>query len=103
MKYILETKNLTKQYGKVKAVNEVSLHVKQGEIYGFIGRNGAGKTTLMRMVTGLAGITDGEVSIYGKTNKDFANIKNRIGCLIEAPGIFGNMSAKENLKANVIL
>ncbi len=99
MKYILETKNLTKQYGKVKAVNDVSLHVKQGEIYGFIGRNGAGKTTLMRMVTGLAGITDGEVSIYGKTNKDFANIKNRIGCLIEAPGIFGNMSAKENLKA----
>ena len=99
MKYILETKNLTKQYGKVKAVNEVSLHVKQGEIYGFIGRNGAGKTTLMRMVTGLAGITDGEVSIYGKTNKDFANIKNRIGCLIEAPGIFGKMSAKENIKA----
>lgn len=102
MDYILETRNLTKNYGKVKAVNDVSLHVKQGEIYGFIGRNGAGKTTLMRMVSGLAGISDGEVSIYGKTNKDFANVRNRIGCLIEAPGIFGNMSAKENLKAKCI-
>lgn len=102
MSYILETKNLTKQYGNYKAVNDVSLHVKQGEIYGFIGRNGAGKTTFMRMVTGLARISDGEISIFGKSNKDFTNVKNRIGCLIEAPGIYGNMSAKENLKAKCI-
>ena len=102
MDYILETKNLTKIYGKTKAVDNVSIHVKQGDIYGFIGRNGAGKTTLMRMVSGLATITDGEVSIFGRANDDFANIKNRIGCLIEAPGVFPNMSAYENLKAKCI-
>ena len=50
MEYILETKNLTKQYGRQKAVDSVNLHVRQGDIYGLIGRNGAGKTTIMKMI-----------------------------------------------------
>ena len=51
---LLETRNLTKQYGHYKAVNGVSLHIKKGAIYGFIGRNGAGKTTCLKMISGLA-------------------------------------------------
>ena len=63
MYHILETHNLTKKYGGQKAVNGVNMHVKQGDIYGFIGRNGAGKTTLLKMVCGMASITEGEIEI----------------------------------------
>ena len=65
MEYILKTEKLTKVYGKVKVVNEVSMHVKKGDIYGFIGKNGAGKTTLMKMVTGLAKPTSGTIKLFG--------------------------------------
>ena len=54
MEYVLSTENLCKQYSKHLVVNNVSLHIKRGEIYGFIGRNGAGKTTFMKMACGLA-------------------------------------------------
>ena len=54
MEYIIETENLTKQYGKKKALDNVSIHVAQGDIYGLIGRNGAGKTTLMKIICGLS-------------------------------------------------
>ncbi len=52
--FIIETKSLTKQYKKQKAVNQVNMHVKNGSIYGLIGKNGAGKTTIMKMVSGMA-------------------------------------------------
>ena len=54
MEYILETQNLTKVYGTKEAAKDVSLHIREGQIYGLIGRNGAGKTTIMRMISGLA-------------------------------------------------
>ena len=53
MEYLLETDNITKRYGPVTAVDHVSIRLKQGEIYGLIGRNGAGKTTLLKMLAGL--------------------------------------------------
>lgn len=59
MEYILETQGLTKIYGQKAAVNDVSLHIPEGVIYGLIGRNGAGKTTIMRMISGLATPTKG--------------------------------------------
>ena len=66
MKYLLETNNLTKQYGKQKAVNKVNIHVKQGEIYGLIGRNGAGKTTFMKMISGLSIPTEGSFTFFNE-------------------------------------
>ncbi len=54
MEYILETNNLTKIYERKEAVKDVNLHIREGEIYGLIGRNGAGKTTIMRIISGLS-------------------------------------------------
>ena len=64
--YIIETKNLTKQYGSQKSVADLNIHVKRGRIYGLLGRNGAGKTTTMKMLLGLTKPTSGEVKIWGK-------------------------------------
>ncbi len=96
MDYILKTENLTKIYGKTKVVNAVNMHVKKGDIYGFIGKNGAGKTTFMRMVTGLAAPSEGELELFGK--KDLEKQRKRIGSLIENPGIYPSMTARENLE-----
>lgn len=95
--FLLTTNALTKQYGHQKAVNQINVHVKKGAIYGFIGRNGAGKTTFLKMVSGLAKQTSGDIEMFGYKNKDLKYIRSRIGCLIEAPGLYGNMSAYDNL------
>ena len=95
--YLLSTSGLTKQFGHHKAVNNVDLHVKKGAIYGFIGRNGAGKTTFLKMISGLSKPTDGEIQMFGYRNEELKNVRSRISCLIEAPGIYGNMSAYHNL------
>lgn len=95
---LLETKGLTKQYGHHKAVDHVNIHIEKGAIYGFIGRNGAGKTTCLRMICGLAKPTEGDISMFGYHGRGLKEIRSRIGCLIEAPGLYGNMTAYENLK-----
>ena len=64
--YIIETKNLTKQYGAQKSVADLNIHVEKGKIYGLLGRNGAGKTTTMKMLLGLTQPTSGEVRIWGE-------------------------------------
>ena len=94
---LLETRNLTKQYGHHKAVDSVNMHIKKGAIYGFIGRNGAGKTTCLKMISGLSKPTCGEIEMFGYKGKDLQKVRSRIGCLIEAPGLCGNMTAYENL------
>ena len=98
-KYVIETKNLTKQYGTQKSVADLNIHVRQGRIYGLLGRNGAGKTTTMKMLLGLTQPTSGEVTIWGKplrTNEK--KLLPRIGCLIESPGFYPNLTATENLR-----
>lgn len=95
---LLQTTGLTKQFGKYKAVNSVDMHIKKGAIYGFIGRNGAGKTTFLKMICGLSKQDEGEIEMFGYKGKDLEQIRSRVGCLIEAPGIYGNMTAYENLK-----
>ena len=62
---ILKTYNITKKYGNQVAVDNVSMTIKKGDIYGFIGQNGAGKTTLIRLITGLAHKTAGEIELLG--------------------------------------
>ena len=98
-KYVIETKNLTKQYGIQKSVANLNIHVQKGRIYGLLGRNGAGKTTTMKMLLGLTTPTSGEVTIWEKSLA--ANEKKllpRIGSLIESPGFYPNLTATENLR-----
>lgn len=97
-KYLLSTQGLTKQYGRQKAVDHIDIHIKKGAIYGFIGRNGAGKTTTIKMISGLARPTDGEIIMFGYRGGGLKNIRSRVSCLIEAPGVYGNLSAYDNLK-----
>ncbi|MGC6176460.1 ABC transporter ATP-binding protein [Lacrimispora sp. 38-1] len=101
---IIETKNLTKQYGDQKSVNNLNLHVKQGRIYGLLGRNGAGKTTTMKLLLNLITPSSGEIQIFGENIKDDAKrILPRIGSLIEAPGFYPNLTGTENLKIFALL
>ena len=79
MDYILETNGLTKTYGKHNAANNISIHVRQGDIYGLIGRNGAGKTTLLKMVSGLSNPTAGEFTLFGYSSKARIPVMHRIG------------------------
>lgn len=81
MEYILKTEKLTKIYGGIKAVNEVSMSVRKGDIYGFIGKNGAGKTTFMKMISGLATPTAGSMELFGKSDLEQSNF---YGCYVDS-------------------
>ena len=98
MEYLLETDNLTKIYGKQRAAEGISLHVKKGDIYGLIGKNGAGKTTVLKMLGGLSKPTCGSFSLYGCKGRELKKVQSRIGILIEEPGVYMNMPAYENLR-----
>lgn len=102
MKDLLSTNGLTKKFGRYKVVNAVNIHIRQGDIYGLIGRNGAGKTTILKMISGLAAPTEGDFSLFEKSGKAAYQYMSRIGTLIEAPGIYPNMSAYENMKLKCI-
>ncbi len=102
MDYVVSTKGLTKVYGKHTAVDNVSLHIKRGEIYGFIGRNGAGKTTFMKMVTGLSTPTSGEIGLFGSTGEAVKKQTERVGNLIEEPGLYPQLTGYQNLKCKCL-
>ena len=101
MEYIVQTEHLVKQYGLNKVIDDVSINVKRGEIYGLIGKNGAGKTTLMRLILGLATKTSGKISLYGQSESDVS--RRKIGALIEAPALYQGETAYENMKRMSIL
>lgn len=97
--FVIETKQLTKIYGKQTVVSNVCLHVKRGRIYGLLGRNGAGKTTIMKMILGLTPITSGQVDVFGKNIKgQEKRVFPRIGAMIETPGFYPNLTGTENLE-----
>lgn len=100
--YLLRTYGLTKQYRRQKAVDHVSMNIEKGAIYGFIGRNGAGKTTFLKMISGLAAPTDGEIELFGCRGREARRFFDRIGLLIEAPGLYPDMNAFDNLKLKAI-
>lgn len=93
--YAVETVGLTKLYGDKAAVKDLNLKVGEGQIYGFIGRNGAGKSTTLKMLSGLAAPTSGEVRLFGKPVSESA-VRRRLGVLIEAAGLYPNMTARQN-------
>ncbi|WP_297958917.1 ATP-binding cassette domain-containing protein [uncultured Ruminococcus sp.] len=99
MDYILQTQKLCKQYGKFKALNELTINVPKGSIYGMVGRNGAGKTTLIRIITGLNNATSGEFSLFGVKNNDgkILEVRRKTGAVVETPSLHPEMSAKDNL------
>ena len=99
--YVIETSNLTKKFSNKAVVDKVSMHVRKGDIYGFIGKNGAGKTTTMKMILGLLNVTEGEIKINGSNNLD--NERSKIGSLIENAGLYKNATAFENMKRFSIL
>lgn len=97
--YIIETHDLTKQYGIQTSVSNLNIHVRKGRIYGLLGRNGAGKTTTMKMLLGLTLPTSGDAVLFGQTLKgNGKKILPRVGSLIESPGFYPNLTGTENLK-----
>lgn len=95
---ILRTNNLTKKYKDFTALNNANITISKGDIYGLIGRNGAGKTTLMKVITTLTNKTSGEFYLFDKDDSDLTETKRKIGCLIENPAFFENLTAYQNLK-----
>lgn len=98
MDYIIETHQLKKVYKDKVVVNDVNIHVKKGDIYGFVGPNGAGKSTLMKMLLNLVKSNSGEIVIFGNkvVGTDFELLK-RIGSIIENPYFYDKLSAVQNL------
>jgi ABC-type multidrug transport system ATPase subunit len=95
--FAIETRSLTKIYGHKAAVKQLELKVREGEIYGFIGRNGAGKSTTLKMLCGIASPTEGEILLFGKPVSDPV-VRQRLGVLIESAGLFPNLTAKQNVE-----
>jgi ABC-2 type transport system ATP-binding protein len=100
----IDLRALTKRYGARTVVRSVSLKVATGSIYALVGANGAGKTTVMRMATGLAYPTAGQVRLLGQSPFDDARIKQHIGAVVEAPAAFyPYMSGRANLQLHARL
>ena len=96
---VLKLSNITKYYGNKKAVDNASMTIQKGDVYGLIGRNGAGKTTLIRIITALSTTYEGQVELFGKTNiEDLAKARSRMGAVIESPAFYPNLSATQNLE-----
>ncbi len=99
--FILQTRNLRKDFGRQRAVNDISLSIQANSVYGLLGPNGAGKSTTLKMITGMLYATAGEILFEGHpwSRRDLADI----GALIESPPLYENLTARENLKVRTLL
>lgn len=100
MEFILTAEGLNKKYHHSKALNNFSLHIPKGSIYGFVGENGAGKTTFIRIICGLQAPDSGSYTLYGVKNseKEITKVRQRAGAVVESPSIYLDMTAINNLK-----
>lgn len=100
MDYVLKAETLTKIYGHHKALDNFSMQIPKGAIYGLVGKNGAGKTTLLRLICGLQEVTSGDYTLYGISSRkhEILNARKKMGAVIETPAIYLDMSATGNLK-----
>lgn len=100
MDYILQTDKLTKKYKDFTALDNLTMKLPKGSIYGLIGKNGAGKTTLIRLICGLQNPTSGNYTLYGISNrsKEIVKARRRIGAVVETPAFYPDMTAEGNLK-----
>ncbi len=105
MEYVLQTNGLSKKYRHFQALNNLTMSVPKGSIYGFVGRNGAGKTTLIRLICGLQMPTSGDFALYGipETSKEIVKSRRRMGAVVETPSIYLDMTAEENLKQQYLI
>ena len=99
---ILQTQSLTKKYGRRVAVDNLSLSVERGDIFGFLGQNGAGKSTVIRMALGLVRPTRGRVLLFGQDmarhRQRTLRVLGRVGAIVEAPAFYENFSGWDNLR-----
>ncbi|MCL2717842.1 MAG: ABC transporter ATP-binding protein [Lachnospiraceae bacterium] len=96
---VLKTQNLTKRYGGKPAVDNVSITVEKGDIFGLIGQNGAGKTTFMRIVTSLTTPDSGKIELFGEsTAAKLTAARTRMGAMIEMPALYRHLTAEQNLE-----
>lgn len=96
---ILTTRKLTKKYGNFTAVDNMDITVKQGDIYGLVGKNGAGKTTLLKMICGLSFPSSGELELFGHMSESGLNsARTRTGSIIETPNFYPYLTAEQNLE-----
>ena len=97
--YILRTNGLTKSYKGKQVLRGVSMNIRRGDVYGFVGENGSGKTTVIRLITGLIYPDSGDFTLFGANSNgsDISRARARTGAVVEAPSIYLNMSAKDNL------
>lgn len=97
---IVETIKLTKRYGAEPVVDQVSLCVPEGSVYGFIGPNGAGKSTTMKMLLGLVKPSSGEIHLLGRQMNEGNRLEllRQTGSLIESPSCYGHLTGEENLQ-----
>jgi len=96
---IIETHNLSKRFGDVTAIEDLSLEVQEGEVLGLLGPNGAGKTTTIRILAGIIAPTSGYAEIAGqRTDSEIERLHEVIGLLTEAPGFYEKLSARRNLE-----
>ena len=96
---MIKTENLTKQFNKIMAVDQLSLEIQEGEVFGFLGPNGAGKTTTVRMLTSLIAPSSGSATVNGyRLGQEDISIRRSVGILTESPGMYDNLSAQFNLE-----
>jgi ABC-2 type transport system ATP-binding protein len=96
---ILKINGVTKKYKGKAAVDNITMTIRKGDIYGLIGRNGAGKTTLMRMITALTSADSGEIELFGEnTASGLLKARRRMGCVVETPALYPTLTAFQNLE-----
>jgi ABC-2 type transport system ATP-binding protein len=99
MSFVIETSELSKSFGQVHAVDSVSLSVRQGEIYGFVGLNGAGKTTTIRALLGMVRPSSGSVKVMGQpVGPNGRGPWQRVGYMVETPAAYPELTVTENLE-----
>ncbi|CCY44887.1 aBC transporter ATP-binding protein [Clostridium sp. CAG:1193] len=98
MKNIIEVKNLTKEYKKIKAVDNLSFDVKEGEILGLLGPNGSGKSTTINCILSLLNYQNGDIKVFGEEmNPDSYSIKSKIGVIFQEVAVFEELTVYENI------
>ena len=96
---ILKVENISKHFGNLKAVDELSFEVAAGEVFGFLGQNGSGKSTTIRMLLSLIHPTSGTIELFGKSlQKERNQILEQVGAIIERPDLYPYLSAREHLQ-----
>ncbi len=96
---VIKTKALCRDFGSLKAIQNLDFEVEKGQIYGFLGPNGCGKTTAIRMLTGLLLPTSGEIEVLGlKLPQDAEKLRLKIGYMTQKFSLYDDLTVKENLK-----